>query len=392
GTGVVKLTVASGCEWAASASESWVTLPEGITGSGSREIKFNVAANTGAERRATIKVGGRYFSILQETACSYLVVDSTDVIYVSASGKFVTIRVTTGPGCPWNTVASDAWVGYSHNEVLPDGGYAVFNVRTNEGPYRTAQVQVAGKTIEFRQAAGNLTAVSSASYGSTIAPGSIASVFGQELTSQIGLAQALPLPKVLAGAMVKVVVIGYGGFEAPLFYVSPGQINFQVPENLPLGTTLIEVHSDKEFFSRGVLRVESVAPSLFSANSDGKDVAVAQVLRIKADGRELYEPVARYDSVQKRFVPAPIDLGETSDQVYLLLYGTGIRGRSSLSNVDVKLGGESVEVLYAGAQGGFEGLDQVNVRLTRALIGRGEVDVVLSADGKSANRLRVSFK
>jgi uncharacterized protein (TIGR03437 family) len=49
-------------------------------------------------------------------------------------------------------------------------------------------------------------------------------------------------------------------------------------------------------------------------------------------------------------------------------------------------------VLYAGAAPGFVGLEQVNVRLSRALIGRGEVDVALTVDGKAANTLRVSIR
>jgi len=38
------------------------------------------------------------------------------------------------------------------------------------------------------------------------------------------------------------------------------------------------------------------------------------------------------------------------------------------------------------------GLDQVNVLIPRSLIGRGEVDVVLTVDGKPANTVRVAIK
>src|SRR5262249_8865244 len=233
--GTIKLTATSGCAWNAMAGESWVTFPEGNTGNGSRDIKFSIAPNTGGERRDVIRVGGRYFSILQEASCGFFQVSPSDVGYVPAAGNTSrTISVVTGPGCPWNVVVNDDWLGYSGKEMLSDGyGYARFNIRTNEGPFRTAKVVVAGKTIEFRQGAGNLTAVSSASYAGTIAPGSIATVFGQELASRTETAQTLPLPKLLGGAQVNVIVIGYGGFGAPLFFVSPGQINFQVPENLP---------------------------------------------------------------------------------------------------------------------------------------------------------------
>jgi uncharacterized protein (TIGR03437 family) len=49
-------------------------------------------------------------------------------------------------------------------------------------------------------------------------------------------------------------------------------------------------------------------------------------------------------------------------------------------------------VEYAGNQNQYVGLDQINVRLTRSLIGRGEVEVNLTIDGRAANTVRVSFK
>ncbi len=49
-------------------------------------------------------------------------------------------------------------------------------------------------------------------------------------------------------------------------------------------------------------------------------------------------------------------------------------------------------MIYAGLQGDFFGLDQVNVRIPRSLIGRGEVDIVLTVDGKVANTVKVWIK
>jgi uncharacterized protein (TIGR03437 family) len=69
---------------------------------------------------------------------------------------------------------------------------------------------------------------------------------------------------------------------------------------------------------------------------------------------------------------AAIDMGPDTDQVYLVLFGTGIRYRSSLSNVTVDIGGAFASVEYAGAQGTFSGVDQVNVRLQRSLARSGQ--------------------
>ena len=113
---------------------------------------------------------------------------------------------------------------------------------------------------------------------------------------------------------------------------------------------------------------------------------------MRADNSQSYEPVAALDAAQGRFVSVPIDLGPESDQVFLLLYGTGLRGRSALSAVSARVGGVDAPVLYAGPQNDFQGLDQINLRLPRSLAGRGEVEIVLTADGQTSNAVRVSVK
>ncbi len=144
--------------------------------------------------------------------------------------------------------------------------------------------------------------------------------------------------------------------------------------------------------SYGVMQIDAVAPGLFSANADGHGVAAAVVFRRKANAMERFEPVARFDPAQGRFVAVPIDLGPETDQVFLILYGTGFRNRSALSAVTTTIGGINCETLYAAAAPGFVGLDQANIRLSRSLIGRGEVDVALTVDGKRANLVRVNIK
>jgi uncharacterized protein (TIGR03437 family) len=57
-----------------------------------------------------------------------------------------------------------------------------------------------------------------------------------------------------------------------------------------------------------------------------------------------------------------------------------------------QLGGVDAQVSYAGAQGSLVGLDQVNALIPRSLIGRGEADVVLTVDGRTANTVQVSIK
>lgn len=92
------------------------------------------------------------------------------------------------------------------------------------------------------------------------------------------------------------------------------------------------------------------------------------------------------------FSATPIELGSETEQVYLVLFGTGWRNRTSLANVRVTIGGTEVEALYAGPQLQHPGLDQINLRLPRALAGRGEVEVAVRVDGSAANPVNLNIR
>jgi len=234
--------------------------------------------------------------------------------------------------------------------------------------------------------------VSAASYnGAALAGDSIISAFGSGLATTTQAAMSNPLPTTLAGTTVKVKDSAGVEREAPLFFVSPTQINYLLPAGTANGAATITVNSGDGVVSNANVQIENVAPGLFTADASGRGAAAAVVLRVKADGSQSYEPVVRYDTSQNKLVAVPIDLGAESDQVFLIVYGTGMRYRSGMSGVSARLGGTNIQVLFTGAQGGFAGLDQINLRLPRELAGRGEVDVTLTVDGKAANAVKVSI-
>ncbi len=244
--------------------------------------------------------------------------------------------------------------------------------------------------------AGAVAGVSAASFKpSALASESIVALFGSGLAAATQAASA-PLPVSLGGTSVTVRDSANNEKLAPLFFVSDGQINFLMPAGLANGEATVIATNPEGRVARGTVNLASVAPALFSANADGRGVAAALVLRVKANGSQSYEPVATFDQSQNRFVAAPIDLGpdlgNASDQVFLVAYGTGIRFRSSLGGVAARIGGFDSQVLFADAASGFFGLDQINVRLSRSLIGRGEVDFELTVDGLAANGLKLRIK
>ncbi len=238
-----------------------------------------------------------------------------------------------------------------------------------------------------------LASVSAASFKlGPLAPNSIVAGFGTAMATGTSVAQSAPLPLSLAGTQAIIRDSKNVEKPAPLFFVSPGQVNFLLPPGLANGEGTVFVTNSEGLVSSGSISIATVAPSLFAANANGRDVASAVLLRIRADGSQNYEPIAAFDSAQNKFVPIPIDLGPATDNVFLVAYGTGIRGRSALSAVSANIGGLAAEVLFADAAEGFFGLDQLNLRIPRALAGRGEVDLELQVEGQSANLLKLAFK
>jgi uncharacterized protein (TIGR03437 family) len=226
------------------------------------------------------------------------------------------------------------------------------------------------------------TIFSAASYNWALATDSVAVAFGSSLATGTAGASSTRLPTSLAGTMVTITDGANVDRIAPLFYASPTQLSFLIPPETVPGVALITITSSDGTVSLGSAPVFTAAPSLFSADGSGSGLAAAQIVRVKADGSQSYESVGR----------DPIDLGPDTDQVVLILYGTGIRGRSSEGAVRVTIGGVNSPVAYAGPQSAFAGLDQVNVTLPRSLAGRGSVDVVLTADGLTANTVTVTVR
>src|SRR5205085_10461962 len=140
------------------------------------------------------------------------------------------------------------------------------------------------------------------------------------------------------------------------------QINYLVPSGTLNGAASLTVTSGDGTISRGTLNIASVAPGLFAANANGRGIATALALHVKADGTQSFEAIAQFDSAQNAFVPAPVDLGPAGEQVFVILFGTGLRFRSNLSAVTARIGEADAEVSFAGATD-LAGLDQVNVKV-----------------------------
>ena len=103
--------------------------------------------------------------------------------------------------------------------------------------------------------------------------GGIASIFGDNLADTPVAADSLPLPTELGGVKVR-----FNGMEAPLFYVSPGQINVQVPWQLEGFSASMEIEKQTPtgtvVSAAAPVALATGAPGIFTRSGTGEGQAV----------------------------------------------------------------------------------------------------------------------
>jgi len=191
-------------------------------------------------------------------------------------------------------------------------------------------------------ASGRISVISATGGTVLLAPGGLISIYGSGL-----------------GSASSVLVTDSSGSTrmATLFYASATQVNCALPADLPPGPAMLSVNGGDSPVSAAIT-TQTVAPGLFTADGSGRGTAAA----------------------------ITVDSGGVT---YLELFGTGIRGRSDVANVHVTVGGVAALVSYAGPQGQFYGLDQINVVLPDSLLGAGSVNVEVEVDGRVSNVVQV---
>ncbi len=166
------------------------------------------------------------------------------------------------------------------------------------------------------------------------APASLITIFGADLDAPVTLS--------------------LGERAMPIFYSSPGQLNSVLPAEALPGDATLTVRREGWPDAVAAITISSVSPALFALK---------------------YQPIV--------FGPAEEDL-------YLTLYATGVRGHRT--PVTVNFGDLPVPADYAGPQLQFEGLDQINVKLPRALAAKGDVLVTLTVDTQRTNPVTLTFQ
>ena len=234
--------------------------------------------------------------------------------------------------------------------------------------------------------------VNSASFeAGDVAPEEIVSLFGLFL-ADFDAGTSLPLGTQLGGATAGVTDSLGATRPALMFGASIGegggsQLNFMIPEGTALGAPTLTVRRASGGGASAPINVIAVTPGIFTTNASGSGVPAANVLRF-VDGAftEIFHAA---DLSVFPFQPKPIDLGPENHQVFLSLFGTGMRNAAP-GSAEVTIDGLPMPAFGPAPSPEFEGLDQLNVELDRALIGRGLVTVVVKIAGITANVVQIS--
>jgi uncharacterized protein (TIGR03437 family) len=247
----------------------------------------------------------------------------------------------------------------------------------------TNRVSFFSPAIDYTSAAGGVSgrfSGSAANYFSRFAPGMISAIFpfaGQQFGSQTATGNVIPLPTTLGDVQVVV-----NGKASPLFYVSPSQINFQVPYETPTGSQQqfnVVQASTGQILASGLFEVDPVAPGLFTSDGTG----AGELAAINAADNTVNSP------------GNPAKAG-----TYITLFGTGIGAVPgapadgmppngliySGGNVQVFMNTGQVPtnlVQFSGLAPNFVGVWQINAQIPSDAIGTVPVAVVLN--GVSTN-------
>lgn len=219
-----------------------------------------------------------------------------------------------------------------------------------------------------------------------IAPGSFLSIFGSNLASQPGGATVLPFPATLGRTSVIL-----GGRSLPLQVAVNGQINAVVPYDVPVGATQqLIVQQNGVYSLPETVVIADSQPAVFTQDQSGKGAAVVTV--VKPDASQFVNTASTPASAGDALVIYCAGLGAVTPAVPAGSAAPSSPPAKTANPVTVAIGGQSVEVLFAGLAPGFAGLYQVNVRVPKGIAPGANVPLTLTVAGSSSPPVTVAIQ
>jgi uncharacterized protein (TIGR03437 family) len=207
---------------------------------------------------------------------------------------------------------------------------------------------------------GSIRVVNSASFinDTSLAPGTMISIFGENLAGTTALATDPANPPLTLGG----VTVTIRGNQQPLYFVTPSQINARIDPATPTGPATLSVNSPTRTFMEDIVLATSSTPGVFSLFGTGtRDGAIENAVT---------------------YALGPFTVTTNGKPTFLSIFATGLDVSTAPT---VTIGGLSVPVAFYGPAPCCVGLEQVNVQLTPALAGAGRVEVAVASGGKASN-------
>jgi uncharacterized protein (TIGR03437 family) len=336
-----------------------------------------------------------------------LAVDSSGNIYVADNGDN---RVLIYPslvflplsgGTPTGVVGQPSFASGAANYNSPDGLATAEGLSSPVGIYLDRQDTLYvgdtgnNRVVQFLKAA---TVVNAATYQASVpvAQGSLATLFGGGVASDTVTVSATTWPKTAANRQLVV----NDDLQAPIYYIGPTQVNFQVPSNAPLGSVRIAVRTADtgELVAGGSLLVSSAAPGIFTANQSGTGQAAVLNQDFSINSASNPAPagstISIYGTGQGQVSPAVIDgtaAGSSPLSNTIAVPTTsGTTCLNSQPSMCVAVGSSFGDVKYSGLAPGFIGLWQINVLIPPGTTGVVPVRVVIN--GTPSNTVTIAVR
>ncbi len=221
-----------------------------------------------------------------------------------------------------------------------------------------------------------------------VVPGSIGSVAGTNLAAETVSAAAPPLPYTLGG-----VTVDFNGLAAPLYYVSPTQINFQAPWGLEgFQRALLTVTNGTLSSASVIVPVALAAPSLFSVNGKGSGQGAVLI----AGTALLAAPTGAFPGSRPASRGELIEVFATGLGAVSRLQGDGQPKTPTTIAISktpvVTIGGVPATVTFSGLAPGGVGLYQINVQTPPTAPAGDAVPVVISMGAAISNTVTIAVR
>lgn len=226
--------------------------------------------------------------------------------------------------------------------------------------------------------------VSAGSYAPLVAAGSVASVFGSNMAlGGVSAASITPLPTTLGGTSFQI-----GGQAAPLYFVSPSQVNLQIPWELAGQTQAAAITTVGGVASTSqTVNLAPFAPSIFTVNQAGSGqgaVLISGTNQLAAPG----SAPARGTSISIFCT----GLGAVTNRPATGAAAQASPLSSTLTMPTVTIGGVVAAVSYAGLAPGFVGLYQVNAVVPMSVSPGNTVSLIISVGNATSNTVTIAVQ